>query len=432
MMEKCGNVFLLVLFAVLPLVSGCGGKKSGSSMSEFEQLKYEKTSEKLNTLYAEAGDVAASGSSDQRYHLEEEIADLDYSFDGDNMSDEDRQKCQALADRIKALKANPDEIFKGRNVQPTGLKGVAISRTNASVNGLLQLPCCLNAGDVVTLHVDCSGPSTISFYDVSHQQLLKSWKTNADGELVITSRGIYLVEVSSKDNGAKANVELSYQGKDGTPRPQVGVRYVDCKAGDFLASPMNAIIAKKVFDQPKKIGLRGQLKVLFSGKGRALVPIPVPKHCDALLYSLRISTNENTVSSDGKFADNLSAYSKSIRLFGVNVYEKRISSGIIDRLLFNTRPPREDDAFCNMYVFTNRAQAKKFQDGTASSGSYKYDVDQSQMGTQSCNGRLYSKGNSVIYMGFENERMRYDNYIWLEVVALKHSLKYQRPIYYTR
>ena len=430
-MKRYGFVFLLTLLGTLQILSGCG-KNRGNSMSEFEQLKYEKTLKKLKMLYAEAEYVASSGSPDQRYHLEEEINDLDYSFNGDNMNDEDRQKCQALAERIKDLKANPDDIFKGRNVQPSGLKGVVFSRANTSINGLLRLPCSFNAGDVATLHVDCSAPSTISFYDVSHQQLLQSWKTNAEGQLTITSRGIYLIEISSKYNGAKANVKLSYQGKDGTPRPYVGVRFVDCKVGEFLASPTDVIIAKKVFDQPKKIGLRGQLKVLFSGKGRALVPIRVPKHCDALLYSLRISTNENTVSSDGKFADNLSAYSKSIRIFGMNFYEKRISSGIIERLLCNTRPPREDDAFCNMYVFTNRAQAKKFQDGTASSGSYKYDVDQSQMGTQSCNGRLDSKGNSVIYMGFENERMRYENYIWLEVVALKHSLKYQRPIYYTR
>ena len=52
------------------------------------------------------------------------------------------------------------------------------------------------------------------------------------------------------------------------------------------------------------------------------------------------------------------------------------------------------------------------------------------MGTQSCNGRLNPHGKSMMYMGFENERMRYDNYIWIEVVALRHTIKYIKPIYY--
>lgn len=116
-----------------------------------------------------------------------------------------------------------------------------------------------------------------------------------------------------------------------------------------------------MFDSPKKVGLRGNLKSVFSGKSRVVIPVPVPKGCDALVYSLRISTNEKTISSDGKFSENLSLYSSKIKLFGFNVYEGNISSGVVDRLLFNTRPPRDEDAFCNMYVFNNSSQAKNFK-----------------------------------------------------------------------
>ena len=85
-----------------------------------------------------------------------------------------------------------------------------------------------------------------------------------------------------------------------------------------------------------------------------------------------------------------------------------------------------------MYVLTDAVQAKKFQDETDSSGNYRYDVNQSQMGTQSCNGQLLPGGYKTLYLGFENERMRYDNYIWLEVAALAYTKKYVRPVYRVR
>ena len=155
--------------------------------------------------------------------------------------------------------------------------------------------------------------------------------------------------------------------------------------------------------------------------------------CQALLYSLHISTNERTVSSDNKFENQLSLASKRIKILGVNVYEKHsVSSSLIERLLFNTKPPREEDAYCNLYVLTNAVQAKKFQDEKESSGKYKYDVNQSQMSTQSCNGQLLPNGKKMIYLGLENARVRYDNYITLEVAALTLQKKFVRPVYMAR
>lgn len=322
---------LCLLLLVLPvLFCGCKGSH-GKQMSDFEQTKYEKAEAKLHAVYAEAEEVAKTQSADDWYHLKEEIRQLNYDYNGENMTDADRLKCQQLRDSIKAVKQNPEIVFKGK--------------------------------------------------------------------------------------GGKA------------PVPQVATREVFCKPTDSLAHPVEVLTTKKVFDEPKKIGLRAQVKAYFSGKARSLVAIPVPKNCYALLYSLRVSNNEKTVSSDGKFADRLSASYNSVRLLGVKVYERESGSGLIDKMLFNTRPPKEEDAFCNMYVFDNRKQAKKFQDGNEGSGNYSYDVDLSQMGTQSCNGRLKINGQNVIYMGFENERMRYDTFIWLEIVALKRTTKYMRPAY---
>lgn len=436
-MRKICTKATLALLMLLVVLSGCGGKKSGKNgseygMSEFEQRKYENTLKQLNAIYAEASDAAASGSQSALGGIRQEIEELTYDFNGDNMSDADRQKCQTLKDRINQLKANPDAVFNGMpGPGANGMSGgMVVNRQNVTVNGIERFPCWLNQGDTATISVENRGTARVALYNYSQRMLVKRWKGDVDDKFMATASGIYVIEINAGEKSIRSNVSVAYQGKSTKPHRQVATRMVDCKENDFLATPTDALITEKVWDEPKRIGLRGNLKSMFSGKSRSLVPVPVPKRCDALLYSMRVSTNENTVESDGKFADRLSSSYNSIRLFGVKVYERQSGSDIINRLLFNTRPPREEDAFCNLYVFANRAQAKKFQDGTVSSGNYKYDVDQSQMGTQSCNGRLYPHGQSVMYMGFENERMRYDNYIWLEVVALRHTVKYVRPIYY--
>jgi hypothetical protein len=82
-----------------------------------------------------------------------------------------------------------------------------------------------------------------------------------------------------------------------------------------------------------------------------------------------------------------------------------------------------------MYVFRNQSQAKQFQDGTKSASNLNYDVDYSTIGTQSCNGRIATKGAKTIYLAFENERMRYTNYLWIEVEAVVPNKVYYRTKY---
>lgn len=76
-----------------------------------------------------------------------------------------------------------------------------------------------------------------------------------------------------------------------------------------------------------------------------------------------------------------------------------------------------------MYVFNSAAEAKKFQDGKLPS-NLKYDINYSTMGTQSCNGRIPTKGKSTIYLGFMNERVRFNNYVWLEASTLAPQTEY--------
>lgn len=122
-------------------------------------------------------------------------------------------------------------------------------------------------------------------------------------------------------------------------------------------------------------------------------------------YNFCISTNESDQSTDGQFCDNVSSTYRKIKFLGRPVYESQSNKSSLIRELLNTnQPEREEEAYCNMYVFKSSEQAKRFQDGAASA-ELKYDIDWSIMGTQSCNGCIRAKGMKTIYLGFENEQL---------------------------
>ena len=185
----------------------------------------------------------------------------------------------------------------------------------------------------------------------------------------------------------------------------------------------------KCFEEPRKFTLRGQLKAVFSGNSKSLVAVQVPAGTTDILYSMRIATSEYNHSEDGEFHDNLSRSYTRVKFLGLPLYEKSSSNGLLNTLLDDNRPIRDEDAYCNMYVFRNQTQAKQFQDGSKSASLLKYDVDYSTVGTQSCNGRIPMKGTRTIYLGFENERMRYTNYLWVEVEAIVPNTVYYKTKY---
>jgi hypothetical protein len=201
---------------------------------------------------------------------------------------------------------------------------------------------------------------------------------------------------------------------------------VECSKGNVGAVAIPGITMRKCFEEPRKLTLRGQIKAAFSGNAQALVAVTVPVGATDILYSMRIATSEQNHSDDGQFHDNLTRSYKRIKFLGLPLYEKSSSNGLLNTLLDDNRPIREEDAYCNMYVFRNKTQAKKFQDGTKTAAGLDYDVDYSTLGTQSCNGRIPVNGAKTIYLGFENERMRYTNYLWVEVEAVVPE-----TVYYT-
>lgn len=432
-----------LLLCILMSCAGCGqGTKKDAELdkiSELEQMKYDNISQKLDLLCSKAQSAHTDLDLQTIYA---ELSQIEYDYNPDGMGERAQQKCQELKERLAVLQANPSSLQQistsneasASESSPSSSKGL-ISRRHMKVDAVKRYPYYFKSQDQLHISVTPHGSARVSLFDINHQKRLKQWhvQSTLEEQVTIPSDGIYMIELRPDGGELITDISLSYEGADRDKRPRVSERTVSCKQGDFLAEATASVRVSTVFKEPKKVGLRGNLKSIFSGKSRALISVPVPAGSDAILYSLRISTNEKTAPSDGKFADNLSLASKQIKLLGIKVYEKRtLSSSVIDRLLFNTRPVREEDAFCNMYVLTDATQAKKFQDETASSGHYKYDVEQSQMGTQSCNGELKPKGRKTLYLGFENERMRYDNYIWLEVASLTHTKEYTRPVYFTR
>ena len=140
---------------------------------------------------------------------------------------------------------------------------------------------------------------------------------------------------------------------------------------------------------------------------------------------MRIDTSESDRSQDGKFHNNLNATYNKVKFLGLPLYERSSSNGLLNTLLDDNRPIRDEDAYCNMYVFRSQTQAKQFQDGTKPASELSYDVDYSTLGTQSCNGRIPTKGSKTIYLGFENERVRYTNYLWVDAdVVVPNTVYY--------
>lgn len=296
-------------------------------------------------------------------------------------------------------------------------------------------PVYLERGDKLIYRIETEKPADVRIYNADSHQLLKSYtgKPLVRDSVNISFSAIYLVQVTPKTR-QYTNIKIGYKTQDvsrlaGTK--SVRVDSVEAQKGDFMAAPVRGIKMTNLFDEPRKFTLRGQLKAAFSGSYRAIVALQVPAGATDVLYSLRISTNESNKSTDGDFYRDMETSYRRIKVLGLPIYESHRGSGLIATLLGENVPPREEDAYIDMYVFYSAAQAKKFQDGTAPS-TLSYNVDYSTMGTQSCNGRIPSKGYKTIYLGFLNERMRYNNYVWLEALSAVPHTEYFKPVFTVR
>lgn len=363
------------------------------------------------------------------YALNEQLV---FDYDPATQDSASNAQYEALRRQIDDLHDSVNELVA---TQTPNIFVPVHSKPQELLESTQNYPIYLEHGDRLLYHIETEKPADVRIYNADSHQLLKTYtgKTLVRDSVNISFSAIYLVQVTPKGR-QYTNIKIGYKTQEvsrlaGTK--SVRVDSVEAQKGDFLAAPVRGIKMTNLFDEPRKFTLRGQLKAAFSGSYRAIVALQVPAGATDVLYSLRISTNEKNKSTDGDFYRDMETSYRRIKVLGLPIYESHRGSGLIATLLGENVPPREEDAYIDMYVFYSAAQAKKFQDGTTPS-TLSYNVDYSTMGTQSCNGRIPSKGYKTIYLGFLNERMRYNNYVWLEALSAVPHTEYFKPVFTVR
>ena len=353
--------------------------------------------------------------------------ELYYDYNPMDLKEDQKAACEVLKARVAKLRVEIPAKVKAEipnfKITPWPAGDKLFEKTET-------FPLYLKRGEKLRWTFIAQKPMNVKVIDYNSRTTLKTYSNRqlVEDSLTIEHDAIYLVEVNPLGT-QYIDMDVNYKIKDInrlTVATPIKIEQVECNKGDFGAVAVPGVSMRKAFEEPRKFTLRGQLKAAFSGSAIALVAVQVPVGATDVLYSMRIDTDEDNRSSDGRFHENLNASYKKVKFLGLPLYEKTNSSGLLNTLLEDNRPKRDEDAYCNMYVFRNQTQAKQFQDGTKPASQLSYDVDYSTLGTQSCNGRIPANGSKTIYLGFENERVRYTNYLWVEAEVVVPT-----TVYYT-
>ena len=418
-----------IICGISILMTACGGSSNGTPMSAAQLAEYNETVAKVQQIENLLCAINGMEPNDA-IQLSQLANQLCYTYNASGLDSASIANCQALQQRIEQLKQNIHQTISD-NMHTIHVP--VMNDDDCLVEKKIAYPVYLKRGEKLYVNVKTKRAATLKVYNYDSHSTLKTIadKTAFKFNMEIENSAIYLVELNPGKSSQYASIHITYTTNqlDRLTPVQVNERTVEAKSGDFRAWSVKGIKMTPILDEPRKFTLRGQLKAEFSGSYRGLVAIEVPAGATDILYRMRISTNEADRSSDGEFKDNMNASYRKIKSLGLPVYESTRSSGILNTILGEYTPKREEDAYINMFVFGSSSQAKKFQDRTATS-KLSYDVNSSIMGMQSCNGRIPVKGRSVIYLGFENERMRYNNYVWIEVLASSPTNEYYKTEYY--
>ena len=417
------------IFGISIMMVSCVWTPKGQPMSGPTLAEYNETIAKVQQV-ENLLEVVPNMEADDIIQLSQLANQLCYTYNANGLDSASIANCQALQQRLEQLKQTIHQTIQDN------LHNIPVSVVNDDdclVEKKIAYPVYLKRGEKLHVNITTKRAATVKVYNYDAHSTLKTIadKTSFKFSLNIENAAIYLVEINPGTSSQYAQLHVSYTANslDRLTPVTVNERTVEAKQGDFRAWSVKGIKMTPILDEPRKFTLRGQLKAMFSGSYRGLVAIEVPAGATDILYRMRISTNEADRSSDGEFKDNMNASYRKIKMLGMPVYESTKSSGILNTILGEYTPKREEDAYINMFVFGSSSQAKKFQDDKPTN-QLSYDVNSSIMGMQSSNGRIPVKGRSVIYLGFENERTRYNNYVWVEVLAAKPINEYFKSEYY--
>lgn len=413
----------LFLFSVIFLaVTACDQYRlRKQTMSEYTTI-FDKVQELERTIVATDFKTLSGEDLNAIYEIGGELY---YDFNPLGLKPDQLAACEALKVRVKELKL---EIMEKSEAEIIDFKISPYLMEDALLEKPQSYPVYLLKGEKLRWKINAQKPMTVKLCNADSRTVIKTYtgKTVITDSLEIQNTAIYFLEIIP--GGTQyVDLDINYKVKEfARLRNAIPIKaeQVDCSKGDFGAVAVSGVKMQNIFEEPRKFTLRGQLKSAFSGSSIAMVPVIIPAGTTDVLYSMRMATSEYDRSSDGEFYDNMTRTYKRVKFMGLPLYEKSTSNGLINTLLDDNRPLRDEDAYCNMYVFRSQAEAKKFQDGKATAGDLKYDLDYSAVGTQSCNGRIPTNGASKIYLGFENVRVRYTNYLWIEAVAIVPTTEY--------
>lgn len=423
-MKLANTVKLKVLpLLIASLFSGCLSETAKQTIEEYNRMF-----EKVVTLeqLVQTTDFPTL-SSEEIVTLYNTGNELYYDYNPMDLKEEQKAACEALKARVAKLRV---EIPAKAKAEIPNFKITPWPAGDKLFEKTETFPVFLKRGEKLRWKFIAQKPMNVKVVDYNSRATLKTYtgKAIVNDSLTIEHDAIYLVEANPLGT-QYVDMDINYKVTEMarlTAATPIKVEQVECNKGDFGAVAVQGVSMRKAFEQPRKFTLRGQLKAAFSGSAIALVAVQVPVGATDILYSMRIDTSESGCSSDGKFHENLNTSYKKVKFLGMPLYEKTNSSGLLNTLLDDNRPLRDEDAYCNMYVFRSQSLAKQFQDGTKPASQLSYDVDYSTLGTQSCNGRIPANGSKTIYLGFENERVRYTNYLWVEAEVVVPN-----TVYYT-
>ena len=419
------------LFIILALIVSCTSTNKQRPMNESERAEYQQVQHKIMEVEHLLDNFAGMKASDALALLQ--LANqLDYTYDYQALDSASQVKCQNLQQQLDDLKINIQQTVMNN------LDKVAVPvyhNEDCLLEKKTTYPVYLKRGEKLHVNISTKRAATVKVYNYDAKSTLKtlSETTKFNFTISIENAAIYLVEINPGSTSQYARININYTTNNLarlTPT-EIGEREVEAKSGEFRAWSVKGVKMKPILDEPRKFTLRGQLKAMFSGAYRGVVAVEVPSGATDILYSMRISTNEADRSSDGEFNEHANATYRKIKMLGLPVYESTKSAGIINTILGDYTPLREEDAYINMFVFGSSSQAKKFQDDKPTN-QLSYDINSSIMGMQSCTGRIPVKGRQTIYLGFENERTRYNNYVWVELLAVQPNTEYFKTEYFLK
>lgn len=423
-------------FTVLTCALLCGFALAGCHSSEDDQLdeygfssnekaNYKKTKSLLEEAASTLKSYKLTHEDADLMRLTEEYNALVFSYEDGGLTDEGRKLCAAHKYSVDSLRKAIGGVIE-KNLGSA--RRTLVAEDDHLIECQQEFAFYMPKGTTMYLDFETAGPTDIKLVNADSRATIRTWikKQQYHDSVQIANGAIYLLEVTPK-TAQYINLKVRRNClslEDFSKEYNVVEEETECTARDFRARKVQGIRTANIFEEPRKVTLRSQGKALFSGGSRSVVAMTIPAGCTDIAYSLRISTSQEDKGSDGEFCNKFNEKYRKIKFLGLPLYESSKQKSSLFRELLNSRSPdREEEAYCNMYVFTNSNEAKKFSEGTAVS-SLKYNVDYSKQGTQSCNDRIPIKGVKTLYFGFENTRVRYSVYLWFESLGTVPTTEY--------